>query len=367
VILTLIGPCISIIISQFLRNEFYISNYDAPLRFVLCVPIFLCISQGCTLLKNENTFVEIWITRSIPMGIIFALISRGVNNAKQWEPYKTTYFVDPLTFCNYTTLFSMLSILGIIYFHKKLSLLNILFLILSIIAGFYLSITSGARTGWLSMPIFIIIFWTVLNSELNKIAAVIYMLILMLGMCCLIYLNPYLIGKLLLGWQQLISYRANELNVDSSVSMRLSFIRMGFMYFIDRPWTGWGDLSWIANMDRPEFIKFASEEARLAPIHGFHNEIITSAVRSGVWGLFASLAFFVVPLYLAVLGLRTTFLKTLKISSIILLLFMVHIFIAGLTTEITNLTFLASFLGVAIVTILGENVYLLKLKKNITK
>ena len=161
-----------------------------------------------------------------------------------------------------------------------------------------------------------------------------------------------------MGLKEIINYNLNQVNADISVELRLSFYRMGITYFLERPLAGWGDLSWMAQMDRPELAQFASEFAREAPKHGFHNEIITNAVRSGVWGLIASLSLFGVVFKRAIQGLNLKSNGEHRIVSLTLLVFISHLFIAGLTTEITNLVFLFSFIGLSMAVLLGEQIYL---------
>jgi O-antigen ligase len=111
-------------------------------------------------------------------------------------------------------------------------------------------------------------------------------------------------------------------------------------------------------MNNQEFLKFASDYARESPRHGFHNEIITSAVRSGIWGLIASLGFFAVVFIRAIQGIRLKTMGDHRLISLTLLVFISHLFIAGLTTEITNLVFLSSFIGLTLAVLLGEQIYL---------
>jgi hypothetical protein len=47
-----------------------------------------------------------------------------------------------------------------------------------------------------------------------------------------------------------------------------------------------------------------------------------------------------------------------RIISLTLLVFISHLFIAGLTTEITNLVFLSSFIGLTLAVLLGEQIFL---------
>ena len=357
-ILIFVFPVLAIAISQTLRQEYYLNNWDAPIRFFLCVPIFFAISQGCLSGGNSRTISEMWLCWSMPIAIFVMLISRVYYPAQNWGAHLTTYFVDPLTFCSYSLLFSLLSISGLIYFNKKMSRLNILFSLISIVVGLYLSISSGARTGWLGLPLIIMIFWCALKTEFNIKKANIIILILLLIIGILIYYNSYFLNKILLALQQVSYYKLNELNIDTSVSMRLSFYRMGIQFFIERPWYGWGDLSWMNSMNRAEFIQYASQFTRESPKHGFHNEIITSSVRSGIWGLMSSVCLFAGVAYLAIRGMRKKISVEHSAISFALLVVIVHLFFTGLTTEITNLTFLSAFIGSIISVLLGEKIFL---------
>jgi O-antigen ligase len=354
VILIFVSPTLAIAISQVLRQEFYSNNWDSPLRLFLCLPIFLSISQGCLKEKNSRTISEIWLCWSLPIAIFVMLISRTYFPAKNWGGHLTTYFVDPLTFCSYALLFSLLSISGLIYYKKKMSRFNILFSLISIVVGFYLSISSGARTGWLGLPLIMIIFWCALKTEFNIIKANFLISIILILIGFLIFYNPNFLNKLLLAFQEFSIYKLDELNRDTSVGMRLSFYRMGIQYFIERPWYGWGDLSWMYSMNRAEFIQYASELTRESPKHGFHNEIITSSVRSGIWGLMASISLFVGVTYLATKGMCLKISIELRAISFSLFVVIMHLFFTGLTTEITNLTFLSAFIGITISVLLGE-------------
>ena len=148
------------------------------------------------------------------------------------------------------------------------------------------------------------------------------------------------------------------MNEDTSVGLRLSFYRMGLTYILERPFTGWGDLGWMTQMNRPDLMQFASDIARESPKHGFHNEIITNTVRSGIWGLIASVSLFVIVFVRAIQGLRLKSTGEHRLISLTLLVFISHLFIAGLTTEITNLVFLCSFIGLTLAVLLGEQIYL---------
>jgi O-antigen ligase len=164
---------------------------------------------------------------------------------------------------------------------------------------------------------------------------------------------PGLLNKFMTAYQELVDYKWDEMNPDQSVTMRISFYRMAFFYFIQNPIQGWGDLGWQSLMNHPDLTKFASSYTRESTAQGFHNEIITNTIRSGIWGLIASMLFYGVPIKRAIRGLVQVDQK-LKIVSFNLLIFILHLFFAGLTTEVTNLVFLCSFIGISLSVMMAE-------------
>jgi len=81
---------------------------------------------------------------------------------------------------------------------------------------------------------------------------------------------------------------------------------------------------------------------------------LTSTVRSGIWGLFASISLLLVPVIFAINIRINNASCTTKLTALFLLFFMLHMFFAGMTTEITNLVFLASFFGITLSVFSGD-------------
>jgi O-antigen ligase len=326
---------------------------------LLCIPIFVAISHGWLINKNKESIIEVWLKWTIPCSLLISLVIRIYFPATNWGNYKTTYFVDPLTFSSYTLLFTFLSIIGLLSFYKKNIFLYKYLIISAIITGFYLSSSSGARTGWLNFPFFIFFWWYFQLNTLTLRERFIAIFSLIATLIIILFINNGMIDKIRLGVVQLINYQFNSINEDTSVAMRLSFYRMGISYFFERPISGWGDLSWMSEMNKAQFMSYATEGTRIAPRHGFHNEIITSSVRSGIWGLFSILLFFVFISLNAFKDIKLYMTdERLKLISLSLLVIIVHLFFAGLTTEILNLTFLSSFIGITIALFIGEKLYI---------
>jgi len=353
------APFAAIAISQYLRGAFYAPNWDAPFRWVLCIPIFMALASGWLHFPQRKSLVQTWLVWVLPITLLWTLFFRVNWPTTSWGPELTTYFVDPLTFGSYNLLFALLVVLGLTFYWSALSWPRRLLSALAIVSGLYLSLTSGTRTGWLNLPVFVCL-WTflLLKPWLGTQKALLSLAVFALALVGISLQNSYVASKFVIAWTEISQYKMHVMNADTSVGLRLSFYRMGLAYFLENPLMGWGDLGWMLRMHQPQFMEYASEFARQGPQHGFHNEIITNAVRSGIWGLLASVGFFIVVFVRALQGLRLGSGGAHRVISVTLLVCISHWFIAGLTTEITNLVFLSSFIGLTVAVLLGEQLYL---------
>ena len=334
---------------QLLRGEFYPPNFDAPLRIALCAPIFLANSYGWLIKEGKDPITFLWVKYTLPGMLIWTFIDRPSWSTSWGANRITTYFVDPLTFGSLTLLFSLLSVAAQSFFWQKLSNTHHIFVLIAILSGLYLSVMSGSRTGWLVLPFFLFIWMRYFAlQQYGKAKAILGALLLMAGILLFIPLQPVLVEKIHLALSEVSKYHWNTLNPDSSVSMRISFYRMAVFYFLENPLKGWGDLGWMKLMDSPEISQYATEFTRDFAKNGFHNEVFTSAVRSGIWGLISSFALLFIPVVFAINIQSKITSYTLKFLTIFLIIFMTHMIVTGMTTEVTNLVFLSSFIGLSL-------------------
>ncbi|NDH69490.1 MAG: hypothetical protein EBY22_16670, partial [Gammaproteobacteria bacterium] len=61
----------AIAISQLFRLDFYSPNWDAPLRLVLCIPIFLAIAHGSLGAFSSQSISLHWLTFVFPITLIW--------------------------------------------------------------------------------------------------------------------------------------------------------------------------------------------------------------------------------------------------------------------------------------------------------
>ena len=143
---------------QLLRGEFYPPNFDAPLRIAFCAPILMAISRGWLYKDGEQPITFLWMKYCFPLTLIWTFTYRPSWTMNWGAHVITTYFVDVLSFGSLTLLFALLSFAALTFFWSRLSWLSRFISIASCLIGLYLSVKSGSRTGWLNMPVFLIIW-----------------------------------------------------------------------------------------------------------------------------------------------------------------------------------------------------------------
>ena len=355
--LTLTGPVLAVGMGQLLRGEFYPPNFDAPLRIALCAPIFLAISRGWLYKDGAQPITFLWMKYFFPLTLIWTFTYRPSWTTNWGAHVITTYFVDVLSFGSLTLLFALLSFAALTFFWPRLSWLSRFISIASCLIGLYLSVKSGSRTGWLNIPIFLIV-WALGFSlpTYGRLATLLILFLLLITAGVFIQSSPFFTNKVLAAINEVSNYRWDATSTEGSTDRRISFYRMALFYFLHNPIKGWGDLGWKELMNSHEIVQYASEYTRNFPEHGFHNEILTSAVRSGIWGLVSSITFFLFPAIWAVKILQKSTNVDHKLFGFFILFLILHMLLAGMTTEVTNLVFLASFLGLTISVIVGESI-----------
>jgi len=295
------------------------------------------------------------------MTLVWTCFHRLMWPNVSWGEHRlTTSFVDPLTFGSYSLMFALMSLVGL-WVCKDRSRSAQAFVVVSSCCGLFLSVTSGSRTGWLSLPVFALLGLYYGNrNALSVRRLVIFGMVVLLIVGAVIWLSPDFAHVLYLGIAEITNYNWQSMNPDGSLQIRISLWRMGAFYFLHSPLGGWGDLGWQKLVNSPELMVYASQFTREFASHGFHSEIMTSAVRSGVWGLVSSVSLFVVPLICSMRLIDSKNVVTMQPVLWFVWIFIGHQWLAGLSTEVTALIFQASFFGLCVAVGMGEALFFYK-------
>ncbi len=354
VFITFSLPFLAILNSQFLNNSWEWRYYDSPSRFLFAIPLIMYIWQSKIKLQS---FLEL----TFPLTLIATFIALPFLPKLGWgaDPSRlATYFVDPLTFGRISLTFGLVS-LAFINFKNK-SLISNIVLLIGFGFGLYLSVKSGSRTGWLAAPIVFIFLFVMYAPFKNKFFSIcIALLIGVTGTFTFYKTSSTVNQRVNLAIHEVSSYQPNQLNLDNSVGMRISFYRMGLYFFSERPLSGWGDENFKEKLNDPEISFFSSSFTREFALNaGFHNEFITNMVRSGVLGLLSSLLLLITPLIIfwKLLPLN----KPLAIAGVT---YAICELISSLSTEVFNLKFttalytfnISVFLGLALQSLIQKS------------
>ena len=344
-------PLFSVMLSSALRGEWIWANFDSASRFFIAAPIFYVV------FRNKIRPTHQW-QYLIPIGLILTLISTaflpgyyGVINLFD-DSRLAIYFVDPLTLGYLSLTLGMLSFFSINMYSKDRWFVIIL-KIIGAAVGFYISLKTQSRTGWLAIPLALfLLLW--LHGPKNKILSTFIALIISVVLTISIYqASPTVQNRVHDALVDLKNYKLYQVNSESSIGERISFVRMGFHYYKLSPLYGWGLQGYMVHANDPELVVFASESTRASPGRGslFHSEFTTNAVAYGLLGIIYTLLIFFAPLTLCIYQWARGVNPRLCAFGIVYLLCEI---VSSLSTEIFGLKFAASFHAVFLACLCAE-------------
>ncbi len=350
-LIALMLPLPSVMLSSALRGEWIWANFDSASRFFIAAPIFYVV------FRNKLKPIEYW-QYLIPAGLIITLISTAFlpgyyGKINLFDGSRLAiYFVDPLTLGYLSLTLGILSFFSIHLFSRDPWFVVILKLTGAAL-GFYISIKTQSRTGWLAIP-FILFLMLWLHGPKNKILSTFVALVVSVVLTIGIYQASSTVqNRVHYALVDLQDYKLDKVNSESSIGERISLARMGLYYFKLSPIYGWGLRGYMVHANDPELVLFASDSTRESPGRGslFHSELTTNAVAYGILGIIYTLLIFFTPLALCIRQWRQGVNPQLCAFGIAYLLCE---FISGLSTEIFGLKFAASFHALFVASLCAE-------------
>lgn len=351
VAITLLLPIVAVLLGSIFRGKFSAPLFDSPSRFLLAIPILLLVIR-------HRFSVARWLQYTIPVSLVVTIVQLDFleRPVYQWGLDRlATYFVDPLTLGQYAITLALMSLVSINLFGRDSYALIALKCVGAAI-GAYLSIRSGSRTGWLAVPIVIAFTMLPRGRKLRwrdgavAMTAVLALLVISYDFSSTIHER---VDKGLIDYS---NYNWTGIAPETSIGLRITFLRIGAYLVAMHPLAGFGDKSFASVLNVPALASFASSSARDFVLNaGFHNEVMTNAVRSGVWGGAAALALFVVPTLVFCRAIRSPSRECVA-NGTMGLVFMVCQIVSGVSTEVFNLKFTASFAAVFIAALCGASI-----------
>jgi O-antigen ligase len=347
IVIALALPLVAVFLGQFFRQEYVWRNYDSPSRILLCIPVLFAITRN-------GMNVGKYLSYSVPLAVLLTLFSVKVHPDIKWGADRiTTHFVDPLTFGNINLALGLFSLLSIDVYTRDTLLLK-LYKLLGFAVGIYLSILSGSRTGWFSLPM-VLFLWLHYRDSKNKWSTLALAIVGALAFSFAVYYGSSVVQhRVDLAVGEALAYDWDGLNKNSPEGMRISFFRIAWFLLWENPLGGWGDRGFKHLLNAPELAKFARPFAqRFVYNTGFHNEITTNMVRSGIWGLLSSCMLFFIPAVFFISRLHATSTPVRRLA-LLSLGYLICVFVSGMSTEVFNLKYTASFHAIMITCLSGS-------------
>ncbi len=348
-VVAMLAPFAAVFISSLLQADIYSARFDSPSRSLAGIPILLFV------IRTRFDAARV-LQYSLPAAL-------AVTLGQQYfapQPHKwgvdrmATYFADPLVFGYLSLAFGLTCLMSIrLRADERTGPPWLLAIQMAGFAlGIYLSIHSGSRTGWLALPI-VLAVWLHINWTGAKRGAELAVFAAAALTSALVYfLSDTVHTRVQLAVGDLVHYPWNGVvTLDTSVGLRITYLRMAWDIFIAHPLVGIGDTK--SAIEQLTAFPYATPLAlHLAFMAGFHNEVVTNTVRSGVWGGLAAIAILFVPLVIFARHLRDSD-AVARRNAALGIAFSTCIVVSSLTTEVLDLKYTASFYAVMIALLCG--------------
>ena len=328
---------IAILGSQLWNQSLSPHPYDAAARYWLGIPVFLLLVR----LRLEVLFV---VQIAFPVAVISGfLLSENVWGRSGLGSLDVIHFGD------FELMLGALSLFTLDWTGRDRAPLRLL-KILGFIAGVMASIASGARGGWLAIPVFIAIFVYFNRNKLSLQAMASY--------AAAVALSVFLLYSFNTSFHQRIEQLTIDFSLykqgdrDTSTGIRWQLYRAALQVFYQHPVFGVGPEGLALQMQP---MREAGELTPLAAEVGrgeVHSDLLSKTVGMGIFGLASMLAVYAVPFGL--FWHATAMVSSIKRRAGVLgIIFVSGFMVFGLTVEILNLTMATAFYSFTIAVLLA--------------
>lgn len=331
---------LSVLTSQFARNDYELQSYDGPSRLILSLPILICLFQ----LKID--FVKI-LSNTLPLALL-SILTYALIYPSNFHPSRlTNYYLDPIIWGNLSIILGFLCLaslkstdMTIVKFYK----------FFGFFLGITMSILSQSRAGWLA-GFFMGAAWLVSNKK-NMSAKKIF-LGLFLGLCAIIigYLTINILRyRIDTAFVDIINW-VNHTNINTSIGIRLTMWKISWHLFTLNPVLGYGEFSKLPVLNDPYILSFADDESiKTILCCGPHNELAARMLQSGILGVSGLLATYLIPIFIFIKSKNHP-------SSLMGITLCIGMLIGGISGEMLSLKFSYNFFAILISGLLATNLW----------
>lgn len=328
IILCLSATVLSLLLTQAIRGDVSAASYDGPVRLLAALPILIAIH------KHRINFPKL-LSLVIPLALLGILIFAKLST-HIYEERLTNHYLDPIFWGNFSIILGFMSFASIqSQDHPLLKTYKFSGLAL----GISMSLMSQSRAGWIAAIIMALV-WLVLNRKeltFKKLAVITFASLLTLVLL-FIFVDSF--SARVNGAITEISGWLNKTQTESATGYRLTMWKMTAHLFSQSPWVGYGEFSTLPVTKDPYILSFADAESIMTiQCCGPHNEVAAQTLRSGIFGISALLATYMIPMYI--------FLQSkINQSTVMGMMLCTGVFICGFATEMLGLKISYTFYAI---------------------
>ncbi len=287
------------------------NTYDNASRFLLAIPVLLL------LLRFSVKPAFLW--SGIAVGAVGAAIVAVVDFYVRGES-RAAGHNNAIQFGDISMLFACLLMAG--YSWAKQARWMIALFVLGITCGIFASLLSGARGGWLALPV-VAIFLYVSNGFYKHKKLSFTFALVFVGATLMFYglqQTSFVQARIQEAVSDLLQYTQAQ-NTNTSLGIRFTLWQSGLNLIAQQPLIGWGS---VAN-----YVNATGDTADVFQrFNHFHNEIVDAMVKRGLLGGIALLLVYGVPAFLFFRQLKQPLVRPFAQAGLMLVL---ATFIFGLT------------------------------------
>lgn len=352
VLLSLSIGFFAILTSQLFQQDLKLKPYDAPLRMVLCIPIFLYLLHRPLAISKYLAYV-------LSISLLIAVIAIFLNPEipQFWGGRFATKPADPNAFGAYITCMTALVFFSInpkeIFSAKAPTILKLFGLLI----GVYLVAGSGTRGAWLSIP-FLFLAWVFYHARRDVKLTLATGIITVISCLFAYQFLEGLQARVNSGFSEVFSWLFTQ-NKDTSAGIRFSMWKITVDLFLERPFSGFGDLGYQIYLSNEIFTQsYSPIVIETMAKAGPHNEYLANLLRSGIWGGISIISIFAIPFY--VLSSKVSKSDVSQGLFLLGLAIFICLSITGLSIEIFNLKYTSSFYALMVAMLCSEKIISLK-------
>jgi O-antigen ligase len=284
--------------------------------------------------KHRVNFPKL-LSLAIPLALFNIFIFAKLGSHPYGERL-TNHYLDPIFWGNFSIILGFMSFASI---QSQDHLLLKIYKFSGLALGISMSLMSQSRAGWIAAIIMALVWLALNRKELTFKKVMAGLIILIITLVTFYFFIDSLKIRIDTALTEVMQWQTNS-QTTTSTGVRLNMWKMTTHLFSQSPWIGYGEFSTLPVTKDPYILSFADAESIMTiQCCGPHNEVAAQTLRSGVFGILALLATYLIPMFI--------FLRS-KISQATLMGMMLctGVFICGFATEMLGLKISYTFYAI---------------------